>query len=474
MVITALGPGKPSDFHNLHVHLMGIGGAGMSALVPLLQRVGARLSGCDLADNEHTRRFRAAGLPVELGHGAEHLAAVDILVHTSAVSHQHVEIRAAQALGIPVLSRQACLAALLSDRCTVAVAGSHGKTSTTWMIGHLLAAAGFDPVVLVGGTVAALGSGARMGDGDWAVVEVDESDGGFAHTQPAVAVVTNLEPEHLDHYGSFAALCATFATWLGRMGPEQHLVLPAGDFPAAALRGVSAQQISVGLDAGMLQAREIVLGAEGSQCRVQVEGLDLGPMQVPIPGRHMITNALMAVAAVIAVSGRRQVPLQALANSGRVARRFTHHGVVDGVRVIEDYAHHPTEIRATLAAAALYGGRLQVLFQPHRYTRTRDLLPDFASCFDAAHALVVVPTYAASEEPLPGAGAEALAAAVADHRSDQAPALTQHSRQWSAAIAFLCAHAQDGDSILVLGAGDIGECLPQLLSALAQRKAEMQ
>lgn len=456
------------DFSGAHVHLMGVAGAGMSALVPLLQQAGAQVSGCDLAAVPATHHLHGCGVSIALGHDAGHLSGVQILVHSSAVDQRNPELQAAREADITVLSRQACLAELLRGRRTLAVAGSHGKTSTAWMIGHLLLAQGRDPVVLVGGAVAHLGGGgAHVGAGDVVVVEVDESDGGFAHTSPEIAVLTNLEPEHLDHYGSEEALYQAFAHWLQLLPAHGTVIVPDQGLPAGLLNQVQAQRRAVGLSAGSVRAHDLHCQPEGSQCRVHIDGVDCGSLDVPIPGTHMVHNALMAVAAVHALCG--EVSCAAMASSGRVGRRFTDHGRYRGVRVIEDYAHHPTEIRATLAAAALAGGRLQVLFQPHRFTRTRDLLPSFATAFAAAHALAVVPTYAASEAPVPGGDAATLASAVMQTARD--PARIQFVHQWATAIAFICAHARYGDTVLILGAGDIGECVPDVVHELQSTEA---
>lgn len=452
-------------FRDAQVHLMGIGGAGVGALVPLLQSVQARVSGCDLADGPDLARLRAAGVPVSLGHDPAHLAGVDLLVHSSAVPEHHPEIRAARAAGIRVLHRPACLAELMRGCRTVAIAGSHGKTSTSWMCGHLLIRAGADPVVMVGGAVPDLNlSGARPGAGKLFVAEVDESDGGFSHVQPEIAVVTNLEAEHLRHYGSFAALCDAFANWLAEIPAEGAAVLPAEGLDPRVEAGLRCRVLRCGIGTGDLRADELELGPLGSRCRLRWLDEDLGQLVVPVPGEHMVRNALMALAAARLVSP--QVSPAALADCGGVRRRFTVHGEAGGVRVVEDYGHHPTEIRATIAAAALAGGQVHVLFQPHRYSRSADLFADFAAAFDGAAALALLPVYAAGEEAIPGVGGLDLTEAIIARRRGAGrndAVQVQYAPQDGPALAFLAAQARPGDTVLVLGAGDVGALAEPLL-----------
>jgi UDP-N-acetylmuramate--alanine ligase len=462
-------------FRGRRVHLMGIGGAGVSALVPLLQAAGAEVDGCDLGDGATVRRLRAAGVPVALGHDAQHGEHCDILVHTSAVPAEHPELRAARARGAQVLSRPACLAALLAGTATIAVAGSHGKTSTTWMIGHLLLAAGADPLVMVGGDVADLGGGgARVGQG-LCVVEVDESDGGFRHVAPRLAVLTNLDHEHLRTYGSFAGLCDAFAAWLAAMGPAGIAVVPATGLDPRVTAGFPGRLVRTAIDdAGAdadADACELAPDADGTTFTYREAGHAIARVRVPLPGRHMVSNAVMALAATRALVPA--VPLDALARSGRVSRRFTVHGSPCGVRVVEDYGHHPTEVAATIAAARAAGGRCLVVFQPHRHSRTADCFAAFATCFDEAHAVALLPVYAAGEESTGGPGSLDLAEAVAARRESAGlpRTLTQYVAQASAAVGFLAAHAQAGDTILVLGAGDVGRLAPQLVEALEREDA---
>lgn len=455
-----------TDFNGKRVHLIGIGGSGMSALVPLLQARGAIVSGCDATVTAMTRRLGSSGVPVACGHHAEHLAEADLVVHTAAMSDTHPELQAARARGLTVLARGACLVALMAGARTIAVSGSHGKTSTTWFIGHVLAESGADPVVMVGGAVGALGGGgARVGRGGLFVAEVDESDGSFAGVTPTIAVVTNLDHEHLRHYGSFANLETAFNRWLRGVPETGLVVVPASGLSERVTAGLRAAVLRVGLDSGDCHAVDLALGADGSRCRVLLQGEDLGELHVPIPGAHMVTNALMAV-----VAARRAfsaTSLVSLATCERVRRRFLVHGHAFGVRVVEDYGHHPSEIRATIAAARLAGGRVHVLFQPHRFTRTQDCFTDFVAAFDQAHLLALLPVYAAGEEPLAGATSAALAAAVMQRRSGEDALTVVAADEPALAVAFVARGALPGDTVLILGAGDVGECAPQVLAQLS-------
>ena len=450
------------DLAGKRVHLMGIGGSGVSALVPLLQARGAILSGCDATISAMTRRLASGGVPVACGHHADHVHDADLVVHTAAVADDHPELQEARARGIPVLGRGACLVALMAGIRTIAVSGSHGKTSTTWFIGHLLAESAADPVVMVGGSVGALGGGgARVGRGDLFVAEVDESDGSFAGVCPTIAVVTNLDHEHLRHYGSFANLELAFNSWLRTVPANGLVVVPTSGLSERVTAGVTAPVLRVGLEAGDCHAAELALGADGSRCRVILDGQDLGELIVPIPGAHMVTNALMAV--VAARAAHPTTALAALATCERVRRRFLVHGTTAGVRVVEDYGHHPSEIRATIAAARLAGGRVQVLFQPHRFTRTQDCFAEFVAAFDQAHRVALLPVYGAGEAPIAGATSAALAIAVTQRRSGEDSLTVLATAERPTAVAFLSQGAVPGDTVLILGAGDVGECAQLVL-----------
>ncbi len=455
-------------FRGKRVHLVGIGGAGVSALVPLLNEAGAIVSGCDCERSLISERLRRSGLEVHDRHDPQHAEGVDLVVHTAAVAPDHPELAAARARGIEVIARGECLVRLMHGNRTVAIAGSHGKTSTTWMTAHLLLSHGLDPVVMVGGAVGSIGGGGRVGQGDIFVAETDESDGSFARIRPDLAVVTNLDREHLRHYGSFSALESAFQAWLASVPADGLVVLPTEGISPAITSGVVAPVLRVGLESGDYHAQHLELGAEGSRLRVIERGLDIGEMQIPLPGAHMALNALMALALARRLDARI-APL-AMATCERVRRRFTVHGTPRGVRVVEDYGHHPTEVRATIAAARLAGGRVHVLFQPHRPSRTADLWREFIAAFDQAHALALLPIYAASEPSITGVTSQALADAIAQRRrvstSDDGGGQVLHADGAETAIAFLAERAGPGDTVLVLGAGDVGAAAPALVEAL--------
>jgi UDP-N-acetylmuramate--alanine ligase len=449
-----------SLFRGRRVHLLGIGGSGVSALVPLLQAVGAVVSGCDVQDSPALSALRGRGVEIHIGHHPSHVHDVDMVVHTAAVAVGHPELAAARERQIPVMSRGQCLIELMRGTRTVAISGSHGKTSTTWMIGHLLTEAGRDPVVMVGGSVASLGGGARTGTGDLFIAETDESDGSFAGVDPEVAILTNLDREHVQYYGDFSHLEERFREWLSRIPASGLIIVPTIGLSPGILSGVKASVLRCGLDEGDCHAEHLELSADGSRMHVILHGQDLGEVQVPLPGAHMALNALMAIAAARHL--QPDCPLQSLARCERVRRRFTIHSSLtspaQGVRVVEDYGHHPTEIRATISAARLGGGRVHVLFQPHRYTRTADLFPEFVSAFDRAGAVVFLPIYAASEPPIPGIDSRLLADSVREHRD--AHASTHYTADREEAVDLIVHEAEAGDTILVLGAGDVGELAP--------------
>ncbi len=455
------------------IHFVGIGGIGMCGLAELLIAQGYAVSGSDLASGATVERLRRLGAEVAIGHDARHVGGADVVVVSSAVRRGNPEVVDAQARGIPVIPRAEMLAEVMRLKDGIAVAGTHGKTTTTSLIAHLLAAAGLDPTVVVGGRVIGSGaaadrSGARLGQGPFLVAEADESDGSFLHLSPVVAVITNVEPEHLDHYGTVDAMEDAFAAFANRLPFWGRAVLCIDDpgvqrlLPRIARRrttyGFSAQADWTAID--------LEKAGAGSRFRVRRGGETLGSARLRLPGRHNVANALAA----LAVASELDVPFaqaaEALASFAGVERRFEDKGSARGVRIVDDYGHHPTEIRATLAAAReVHAGRLVVVFQPHRYTRTRDLFDDFAAAFHDADLLVLTEIYAAGEPKLLGVEATELALAVRQrgHRD------VRFLADLEAIPAALAPELRAGDLVLTLGAGSITRLGPQLLSALEAR-----
>jgi UDP-N-acetylmuramate--alanine ligase len=455
------------------IHFVGIGGIGMSGLAELLQNQGYRVSGSDVAESAAVERLRSLGVEIAVGHDAEHARGADVVVVSSAIRAGNVEIVEAEHHGIPVIPRAEMLAELMRLKDGIAVAGTHGKTTTTSLVAHLLDAVGLDPTAVVGGRVTFGGehrSNARLGTGPLLVAEADESDGSFLRLAPVIAVVTNVEPEHLDHYRSFDAIRDAFVSFANRVPFWGRVVLCLDDpgvqsiLPRLTRRlttyGFSAQADWV--------AQECSAHHRGMRFRVRRRGERLGEVELPIPGRHNVSNALAA----LAVADELGVPFaraaEALAGFAGVERRFETVGSVGAIRVVDDYGHHPTEIRATLAAArSIHSGRLVVVFQPHRYSRTRDLFDEFATAFHDADLLLLTEVYAAGEPKIPGVEARSLADTI-EARGHRA---VHFQPDLEAIPAELAPTLREGDLVLTLGAGSIGGLGPRILSALRERKA---
>ena len=451
--------------HAAHVHFVGIGGIGMSGIAEVLVNLGYRVSGSDLKESDITRRLQKLGADVRLGHRAENLVHADVVVISSAVKRDNPEVVAARQRKIPVIPRAEMLAELMRLKYAVAMAGSHGKTTTTSMVATVLAAAGLDPTSVVGGKVNVLGSNAKLGKSELMVVEADESDGSFLHLHPSIAVVTNIDPEHLDHYGTLDALKQAFVNFCNRV-PFYGLNVLCLDHPnvQALLPHLEKRYVTYG-SSHMADYRleSVHLDGYSTRFRAWRREEDLGEFRVRMVGAHNALNAL----AVIAVAEEMEIPLDtvrtALAEFGGVQRRFTVKGEAGGVTVVDDYGHHPTEVLATLAGARrAFGRRVVVAFQPHRYTRTRDLLTEFATAFNDADVLFVSGVYAAGEEPIPGATGESLAEAVRAHGHRD---VTYVDKRADLAQALL-PRLKDGDIVLTLGAGDITHVGPELLGLL--------
>jgi UDP-N-acetylmuramate--alanine ligase len=462
-----------------HAHFVGIGGIGMSGIAEILLSLGFRVSGSDLKRSAVTDRLAQLGATIHEGHAAENVVGATVVVTSSAVNARNPEVLEAHARKIPVIPRAEMLAELMRLKYGIAIAGMHGKTTTTSMVAGVLAAGGLDPTVVVGGRVDALGSNARLGTTQYLVAEADESDRSFLKLSPILAVVTNLDREHMDCYHDMADVERSFLDFMDRV-PFYGAVTACLDneLLKKILPQVRRRVFTYGLDPEsdfrleFLDASACTPGGCFSRFQVHGPSCALGPFELHVPGRH---NALNATAAV-AIGCQLELPpekiAEGIARFRGVDRRFQLRGRARGVTVVDDYGHHPTEIRATLAAAREYGrnsgnSRIHVVFQPHRYTRTADLLEEFSGAFVAADTLIVLPIYAASEEPIPGVTAERLAARI---QTGENGTRVQFAPDFPAAVAAAAACAAEGDLILTLGAGSVSQLAPLILAALGDSK----
>ncbi len=446
------------------IHFVGIGGIGMSGIAEVLLNLGYAVSGSDLKATDTTRRLEALGGRVELGHAAAHVRDADVVVTSSAVKRDNPEVAEARAHKVPVIPRAEMLAELMRLKYGVAIAGSHGKTTTTSMAAWLLAQAGLDPTAVVGGKVNAFGSNAKLGKGDYMVVEADESDGSFVHIPPTIAIVTNIDPEHLDHWKTEAALRQGFVDFVNRV-PFYGLAILCIDHPGvqSLLRDVGKRYVTYG-ESHQADYRAEAIDVSGPAVRFDAfrRGEPLGRFEVAMVGRHNALNALSVIALGDEMGIPPDVTRAALASFQGVQRRFTLKGEASGVTVVDDYGHHPAEVKATLLGAReAFRRRVVCIFQPHRYSRTRDLHADFTTAFNDADVLLLTDIYAAGEDPLPGVSAAGLVEAIraCGHRD-----ATWLPRAGLAAAAR--ARVRPGDLVITLGAGDVTAVGPELLGLL--------
>ncbi len=403
-----------------HIHFVGIGGIGMSGIAELLINLGHTVTGSDLKDSATTQRLRELGARVYIGHHPDHVAGADVVVISSAVPQDNPEVSAARGSHIPVIPRAEMLAELMRLKYGVAVAGAHGKTTCTSLVAQLMTAGGLDPTVVVGGKLGTLGAGAWLGKGDFLVAEADESDGSFNRLSPVVVLVTNVDREHMDHWGTDQALDDAFVEFMNKVPFYGAAVLCLDDPRLAGLiPRVNKRTITYGLASQAdYQARDLRPQGAGSRFTLYLRGQEAGEVSLPLPGRHNVQNALGAIAVAREVGVDLAVAMAACSRVSGVGRRFEAKGTGPrGALVMDDYAHHPTEIKATLEAARACwpGRRLVVCFQPHRYSRTRLLFEDFATAFYGADHLLVMDIYPAGEAPLEGVHAERLAEAIRAH-----------------------------------------------------------
>ncbi|MFN2488231.1 MAG: UDP-N-acetylmuramate--L-alanine ligase [Actinomycetota bacterium] len=445
------------------VHFVGVGGAGMSAIAKVLLERGVEVSGSDLKRSRAAAVLDAMGAPIHIGHDASLVDGCRVVVVSSAIPRTNPEVLRAAELGIDIVTRGQALASLLADRAAVVVAGTHGKTTTTSMIVSILRAAGRDPTYLVGGGLNDAGTNARFGRDDLAVAESDESDGSFLLLAPQVAVVTNVEADHLDYWSSLEAIEDAFVRWLERTQQGGAVVVPRARIELAGPAASSGRRVISFGAGGDVSASDVTCDAEGCVFFIDFAG-DRAQVHLAVPGSHNVDNALAAAGACLEVGIELDDVARGLTAYRGVERRFQWRGEACGVTVIDDYAHHPTEVRATLAAARPGPWRrIVAVFQPHRYSRTAAFSKDFGGCFDAADRVVVTDVYGAGEQPVPGVSGKLVADAVCTRLPGRAVAYLPHRDEL---LDYLVASARPGDALLTLGAGDVTSVGEELLARL--------
>jgi UDP-N-acetylmuramate--alanine ligase len=455
-----------------HVHFVGIGGIGMSGIAEVLLNLGYKVSGSDLKSSAVTQRLASLGATTFEGHAAENMRGAEVVVTSSAVSPENPEVLEARKFHVPVIQRAEMLAELMRLKYGIAIAGMHGKTTTTSMVAAVLAAGGLDPTVVVGGRVDAMGSNARMGKSQYLVAEADESDRSFLKLSPILSVVTNIDREHMDCYRNMRDVKQTFLEFMDRV-PFYGMIVVCNDDPVLRrlLPSVQRRAVTYGTRRGsdfLIKPGEIAQQPGEhrplSHFRVVFEQKDLGDFVLRVPGVHNILNATAAIAVGIGLEVSLENIRAALENFRGVDRRFQLRGKVAGISVIDDYGHHPTEIKATLAAAKQCGFRkIHVIFQPHRYTRTQELMDEFAGAFGDADSLAVLDIYAASEKPIEGVTGETLATRIATEMPERD---VRYAGSFAEAIDAVARKAEDGDMILTLGAGSVSQIGPMILEKL--------
>ena len=458
------------------IHFVGIGGIGMSGIAELLANLGFVVTGSDAKRSEVTARLEEkAGVRVFEGHAAAHVGEADVVVVSSAVRRTNPELVEAERRGIPIIPRAEMLAELMRLRFSIAVAGSHGKTTTTSMIAFVLEQAGLDPTAVIGGKVSAFGSNARLGRGEYMVAEADESDRSFLMLWPSIAVITNVDREHMEAYGSFEELQQAFTDFANKV-PFYGAVVACADDPhlAPVIARVNRPVVTYGLDrpGATFTGSQVELGSFGARCvvhrRLETDVTRLGVLELALPGRHNLQNAIAAVATADRIGIEFNVVASALREFHGADRRFQRYPETRGVLVVDDYGHHPTELAAVLAAArASLGRRLIVAFQPHRYSRTQQLMDAFGPSLKDADEILLTDIYAASEDPIAGVTIDVLADAI--RRGSGRP--VKVVKPLDQVIPELLQMIRAGDAVITLGAGSIGTLAGRLVDALAQGKA---
>jgi len=458
------------------IHFVGIGGIGMSGIAEVMHQLGYKVQGSDIAESYVVEKLRKAGIPVTIGHNADNVGDAAVVVISSAVSRDNPEVQAAAERRLPIVKRAEMLAELMRMQKTIAVAGTHGKTTTTSMIAAMLDAGGMDPTVINGGIINRYGSNARLGKSDWMVIEADESDGSFLRLDGTIAVVTNIDPEHLEHWGSFEEVKRAYCEFIENV-PFYGLAVLCVDHPEVQTllsRIQDRRIVTYGFSAlADLRAENVEPDGNGSRFDAVVlerdgERRTIEGIHIPIPGRHNVQNALAAVAVALELGIPDETIVTGFERFDGVKRRFTKVGEVDGAAVIDDYAHHPVEIRAVLSAAReTTDGRVIAVMQPHRYSRLSALMEDFQSAFNDADIVFVAPVYPAGEEPVEGVDSDALVEGIRAHGHRMVKAVSD--------LGDLCEAlrdlAADGDTIICMGAGDITKWAAAIPGGVAAARA---
>ena len=450
------------------VHFVGIGGIGMSGIAEVLLNQGFQVSGSDLSLSDVTLRLENLGGKIHKDHHADHLADADVVVISSAVRKDNPEVVAARSRGIPVIPRAEMLAELMRMKYGIAVAGSHGKTTTTSILGSILDKAGMDPTLVIGGRLNSLGSNARLGQGEYLVAEADESDGSFLKLSPTYAIITNIDPEHLDHYGNLLAIKKAFIDFANKV-PFYGLVILCLDHPHVQdiVPMIGKRVVSYGLSPQADYRAENLVYSPGQVAFDAYHSQELlGPVRLQMIGQHNVLNGLAALAAAMELQVSFEDVVEALGSFEGIQRRLTVLGEVDGITIVDDYGHHPEEIKATLdGARKSYKRRTVVIFQPHRYSRTRDLEREFHAAFNEADLVVVMNIYAAGEDPIEGVTGRRLFEGIRSHGHRNANYISDRQT----AVRWLQDNAQKGDLIITMGAGDVWRVGEEFLT-LKKRK----
>jgi UDP-N-acetylmuramate--alanine ligase len=457
-----------SELASKKLHFVGIGGAGMSGLARIALTHGAQVSGSDEKDSSVLAALAALGATVFSSHNADHVKGADLVIYSNAISPNNSERVAAATLNIPTYTRAQALALLMSESTSIAVAGTHGKTTTSSMLTVALQACGVDPSFAIGGTISASGSNAHRGTGEYFVAEADESDGSFVEYKPFGAIVTNVEHDHVDYFATPGDVTAAFEEFARTISPEGFLVYCADDAGSSALGQSMRNIVSISYGENSesdLHIDQVELGAKGSRARALWKGKSIGHLELNVPGRHNVDNAGAALAVGLHLGLPSAGLLAGLASFAGTGRRFELKGTVHGIRVIDDYGHHPTEIKVTLDAARRYAGdgRLLVIFQPHRYSRTQAFMSEFASALSLADFVLLLEIYAASEKPIAGVSSEVIAEAMENGK---------YIPNFVEATDSIIEMAKPGDVIITLGAGDVSSLGPIIIDGLTKRFAD--